>query len=293
MAFAVLDVETTGLSPERDRIIEIALVRLAHNGIPVDEWTTRLDPEGPVGATHIHGIQQSDVAGQPLFRSLATQVAQLLGDLPVVAHNANFDLAFLRSEFSRAGWDMPPLRAFCTLGGSHEYFPSLGRRRLADCCWAAGIRHNQNHSALGDARATGALFAHYLARDPHLPARAGLFGTVAWPAGPIRQPTEWTAPRRGDRPLRISSGLATQPPLVRQLSALTLTDVLDEGAPVGSLVYLETLLSALEDGELSLDEAEQLRSLSQTYHQHVASGRIDSGRRQGCITLGGARLGNS
>lgn len=265
LSYAVLDVETTGLSPRQDRILEIAIVRLAADGRPIDEWNTRLDPQGPVGATHIHGITQSDVDGKPLFSSLAPTLAELLGSLPVVAHNASFDLAFLRGEFGRAGWDMPWISTFCTLGGSYDYFPGLDRRRLSDCCWAAGVRHDQAHSALGDARATAALFGRYLAHDPNLPARAGLGGAVTWPLGPVREAAEWI-PRSGNqRPQRISAGLPSGPPLVRQLSSLTLTEVLDEGAPVGSLVYLETLLSALEDGELSTDESERLTSLAEAY----------------------------
>lgn len=126
LSYVVLDVETTGLSPNGDRIVEIALVRLAPDGRPIDEWTTRIDPEGPVGATHIHGITQADVAGKPRFRALAPQLASLLGDLPIVAHNATFDLAFLRSEFERAGWDMPQVSSFCTLRRQLHLLPELG-----------------------------------------------------------------------------------------------------------------------------------------------------------------------
>jgi DNA polymerase-3 subunit epsilon len=265
MSYVVLDVETTGLSPNDDRILEIALVRLAPNGAPIDEWTTRLDPEGPVGATHIHGITQADVDGKPLFRSLASQLAELLGGLPVVAHNATFDLAFLRNEFDRAGWDMPWLSSFCTLDGSYDYFPSLDRRRLADCCWAAGVHQEQAHSALGDARATAGLFAQYLARDPQLGRRVSPVDSAAWPAGPSRDPAEWMPHVQQARPTRYTTARPVSPPLVRQLSTLTLTEVIDEGAPLGSLAYLETLLAALEDGALSATESQQLAALSYAY----------------------------
>jgi DNA polymerase-3 subunit epsilon len=264
-SYVVLDVETTGLSPRDDRILEIALVRLAPSGAPIDEWTTRLDPEGPVGATHIHGIRQGDVDGKPLFRSLASQLAGLLGGLPVVAHNATFDLAFLRSEFDRAGWDMPWLSSFCTLGGSHDYFPGLDRRRLADCCWAAGVRQEQAHSALGDARATAGLFAQYLTRDPQLGSRVGLQTPAAWPAGPSRDPAEWVPRAQAAQPARYTPARPIGPPLIKQLSSLTLSEVVEEGAPLGSLAYLETLLGALEDGELSAAESQQLAALSYAY----------------------------
>lgn len=272
MGFAVLDVETTGLSPREDRILEIALVRLASNGSPVDHWTSRLDPQGPVGATHIHGITQADVDGKPVFHSLAPQLAGLIGGLTIVAHNATFDLAFLRSEFDRAGWDMPWLPSFCTLGGSHEYFPDLDRRRLADCCWAAGVRPENAHSALGDATATAGLFAHYLAMDPRL-AQNTLQQSrgVNWPTKPTRAPSDLTPRVARPSTIRYTAPRPAGPPLIRQLSSLTLAEVVEEGAPVGSLDYLETLFAALEDGELTATESLQLEEVAAAYELTAAA----------------------
>src|SRR4051794_30658077 len=59
--FAVIDVETTGLSANSHRILEMAIVRTDSGGQVLDEWACRFDPEGPVGATHIHGICDADV----------------------------------------------------------------------------------------------------------------------------------------------------------------------------------------------------------------------------------------
>jgi len=137
-AFAVIDVETTGLSPQRDRILELAIVRLDESGAVVDEWVSRFDPEGPVGATHIHGITQADVVGQPRFADVAPTVMAALSGLAVVAHNAKFDLAFLRNELNAAGWSVPRIAAYCTLDASYAYLPDMDRRRLVDCCWAVG-----------------------------------------------------------------------------------------------------------------------------------------------------------
>lgn len=93
---------------------------------------------------------------------MASRLVPHLAGVAIVAHNAPFDLAFLRAEFRRAGWDIPWLPAYCTLDGSRDYLPMLDRRRLADCCWAVGVPLESAHSALGDARATAGLFSYYL-----------------------------------------------------------------------------------------------------------------------------------
>lgn len=269
-AFAIIDVETTGLSPRTDRVLELAIVRIDAQGQMVDEWATRFNPEGPVGATHIHGIRDADVANAPLFRNLALTVASLLAGLPVAAHNASFDLAFLRAEFETAGWDMPSIPSFCTLDASRHYMPHLARRRLADCCWATGITLDHAHSALGDARATAGLLSRYIEGYggaevlTDLLILPGQARTVAWPAGPTRRPAmRQPAANRpvNSRPIRFAPVRPKQPPLINQLTALSLLEVVDEGAPEGTMAYLETLLGCLEDGELTDTEAAHLADL--------------------------------
>lgn len=268
--FVVMDVETTGLSPKKDRVLELALVRVDQQGEVIDEWSTRFNPEGPVGATHIHGITQRDVERAPLFRDLATMIVPQIAGLPIAAHNARFDLSFLRAEFRRAGWDVPWLPAYCTLEGSRHYMPHLDRRRLVDCCWDARIPLNDAHSALGDARATAGLLRHYLRSHrrtiPHdaLISTQRQAATVVWPSAASRPPLE-VLPEEA-QPMRSSAlrrrpAKPAQPALITQLAGLSLEDVLDEGAPEGSLTYLETLLNALEDGAISEAEAAALEDL--------------------------------
>lgn len=192
-AFAVVDVETTGLSPQRDRVLEVAIVRLDATGAVVDEWVTRIDPEGPVGAIHIHGIRQADVVGRPRFADVAGTIVARLSGLAVVAHNAKFDLAFLRNELKSAGWDVPWIAAYCTLDASYAYLPDMDRRRLADCCWAVGVRLDDAHSALGDARAAAGLLGAYVGLnggpDPVLTEAQDLARSTRWPSGPSRSPS--------------------------------------------------------------------------------------------------------
>lgn len=269
-AFAVVDVETTGLSPRNDRVVEIAVVHVSSSGQRLGEWTTRLNPEGPVGATHIHGITDADVQGKPVFRDTAATVASVMSGLPIVAHNAKFDLAFLRAEFSRAGWDMPWMPSFCTLDGSYAFLPNLDRRRLTDCCWAAGVQYDNAHSALHDARATAGLLSTYISRAERSRFAQEFAGlsrdarSVAWPTQASREPSAWSpAPRSAG--FRRQAPRPAQPALIAQLSGLSLAEVVDEGAPEGTAAYLETLLAAVEDGEISESEAEELVYLAGVY----------------------------
>ncbi|KQO61181.1 hypothetical protein ASF23_11805 [Curtobacterium sp. Leaf261] len=267
----MVDVETTGLSPRRDRIIELAIVRLDAAGVVVDESVGRFDPEGPVGATHIHGITQADVDGKPRFADVAPSIVAGIAGLPVVAHNAKFDLAFLRNELEAAGWDVPWVDGYCTLEASWSYLPEMDRRRLVDCCWASGVALDDAHSALGDARATAGLFRSYL-RANGGPDRAMVQAqdsarSTNWPSSPTRTPLS-PSDRSWDQrpaPIRFSRSRPTMPPLMKQLTALTLLEVIDEGAPVGTTAYLELLFDALEDGDISETESDALAEVRADY----------------------------
>ncbi|MCB0318742.1 MAG: 3'-5' exonuclease, partial [Bdellovibrionales bacterium] len=70
--FVVVDVETTGISPNHgDRIVEFAAIRLNSNAEPIDTYTTLINPGRDVGPTYIHGISQEDVANAPSFEDVA------------------------------------------------------------------------------------------------------------------------------------------------------------------------------------------------------------------------------
>lgn len=261
--FAVIDVETTGFSPVRDRVLEIGVVLCDPTGRAQHEWTARINPEGPVGATHVHGITQQDVAAAPYFRDVVPHLTSLIAGRALVAHNAKFDFAFLGSEYGRANWAWPEAPSLCTLENSWYYLPHLDRRRLPDCCWATGITLQDAHSALGDARATATLLQSFLDPGygrPPLPDHRSLptlARQVRWPTGPgvetpdarlvVPQPSQAKAPRSAPayRPTRA---------VTRLLDSFTLTDSLDEGVPRTALPYLELLVEALEDGELSPSE---------------------------------------
>ena len=93
---AVIDVETTGLSPEYDRVVEIACLRVERGRI-VDRLATLVDPgiSIPPSASAVHGIFNRDVADAPRLESLVARIDELARGATIVAHNARFDLGFL------------------------------------------------------------------------------------------------------------------------------------------------------------------------------------------------------
>lgn len=156
-SYAVVDLETTGLAPDRgDRVIEIAVVITDGHGRIDYEWTTLVDPTHDPGPTHLHGIDSGMVEDAPVFGQIADDLAHVLRGRTLVAHNSRFDVSFLRAEWNRLGQNMSP-PSFCTMTAAR----SAGLRGgLSACCGQLGIDVGVQHHALDDARAT----AHLLAR---------------------------------------------------------------------------------------------------------------------------------
>src|SRR5260370_1316752 len=113
--FAVVDLETTGLYPRTDRVVEAAVVHLSADGQITGEFSTLINPGRDVGPTRIHGIRASDVLHAPAFADAAATLWQLLSGHVLVAHNVPFDARFLESEFNRCGARMPPPPVMCTM----------------------------------------------------------------------------------------------------------------------------------------------------------------------------------
>lgn len=161
--YAVVDVETTGLTSTRNRIIEIGIIILDSTGVPTDTWSSLINPGRPVGASFIHGISDDDVAGAPSFsEALPTIVGQLAGRI-IVGHNIAFDLAFLNAEFKRSLYPLtvPREAAVCTMDQSRIYLPE-GRHSLGACLERAGLGRSVIHRAADDALCAASLLKHYL-----------------------------------------------------------------------------------------------------------------------------------
>jgi DNA polymerase-3 subunit epsilon len=255
--FAVVDVETSGLSAEYDRMVEIAVVGTDRAGNVVDEWTTLVNPDGPVGKTSIHGIMAADVADAPRFRDIVRELTQRLAGRVIVGHNLQFDLRFLHAEYARARLRLPEVETLCTYRESYSYLPGLGRRRLTDCCHAAGVVLDNAHAALEDARATAGLLRVYLGSGTglanfhrQLPDKAA---RVGWP-----QVYSSAAAIKVRAPAIPPAIPAPAGALAALLDGLEVDDLLQDGAPQSAAGYVEILADALEDGILTEEEAAAL-----------------------------------
>jgi len=100
---AVLDIETTGVVPLHDRIVEIAILRMEQDGRSAT-FHKRINPGIPIPpeASSVHGIRDEDVVDCPSFRELAGKIAEILSGCDLVGYNViKFDIPFLQSEFTR------------------------------------------------------------------------------------------------------------------------------------------------------------------------------------------------
>jgi ATP-dependent Lhr-like helicase len=162
--FAVIDVETTGFSAHRHRVVEIAIIRLNAHGVPERRWTTLINPHQPTGPSHIHGITSADVADAPDFADVLNEIAEQLSGAIVVAHNAAFDLSFLAAEFERTGRSAPAWPMLCTMQLSRYLHPGVPVT-LAAVCQRLGIETGTAHTALADADAAAGILRTYLQQN--------------------------------------------------------------------------------------------------------------------------------
>lgn len=148
----ILDLETTGLSPKLNRIIEIAILDLSYD-IP-EEWSSLVKPKVsiPSEITWLTGIDDNTVKKAPTFSSIAEAVFERLKGKVVIAHNAKFDYGFLKEEFARTGV-VYESRTLCTLELSRQLYTQHKSHSLGSIIERNGFKLESRHRALDDARA--------------------------------------------------------------------------------------------------------------------------------------------
>jgi len=254
--YAVIDIETTGLSPaHHHRILEIAVVLVDDDGNVVYEWETLLNPQRDVGATEIHGLTAADVYSAPTFDQIAAELESLLRGRVPVAHNLSFDAPFLAAEYERLGYSVPlsPTSGLCTMRLASRYLPA-GPRTLEACCDCIGCGIESAHAALEDARATARLLSHYIQRDGDF---LGTWVEVISDA----QSGHWPAIPAGGvaRVSRQTAAAATSQHFLGRLASQTPRSEIHPEANS----YLALLDRALLDRQLSRHEEDELVSAAQ------------------------------
>lgn len=145
-----LDLETTGATPLRDRITEIALVRFDH-GIETARWQTLVNPEQPIPAfiQQLTGIDNEMVAVAPTFAEVADTLFTFLEGTVLSAHNVRFDHGFIKAEFKRIGVTLRQ-KVLCTVKLSRLLYPQFKSHGLDAIMLRHGITTLARHRAMGD-----------------------------------------------------------------------------------------------------------------------------------------------
>jgi DNA polymerase III subunit epsilon len=163
----VIDTETTGLDPlAGHRVVEIGAVELVDRAPTGRTFHRYLNPERdmPADAVAVHGLTAEFLADKPPFEYVADEFLAFVGDAPLVAHNAGFDIGFLNAELKRAG--KPPIateRVVDTLVLARRKHPG-GHNTLDDLCSRYGIdrSHRTQHGALLDAELLAAVYVELI-----------------------------------------------------------------------------------------------------------------------------------
>lgn len=261
---AVIDLETTGLSPWRhDRVVEIAIVLMSPDGHVYAEYETLVNPNRDLGPTRIHQISGSDVLRAPSFADVAGDVLDILANADVIAgHNVTFDKNFLVKEYERIGVAFPEIPLLCTCR-------LFGRNNLAACCDELGIPfEGMPHRALSDARATARLVSFLCFDDPALLGNHRL-ANVPWPSLPaLRTPCfcRENAQNAHDEPPKFLQRIASQ-----------IHHDIDAETP-NLLAYLALIDRVLEDR--AIDENEENAIVDAALNWQLSAAQLDLAHRQ-------------
>ena len=172
----VIDIETTGLDPKRDRVVSIAIIRsdfadLKRNSDRVEAkvMDAMVHPQRriPPEASRVNGITDEDVADKAPFAETAPLLRDFIGERPIIGHNISFDKKFMNAEFRRAGVNsLARNRSFCTMRKFQKLNP--GRKKslddVADWMRIKG-RAGHRHGAVEDTRITWEIAARFYMMD--------------------------------------------------------------------------------------------------------------------------------
>lgn len=160
--FVVFDIETTGLSPIKDKITEIGAVRIKHGKI-AGKFSELINPEIPIpeNITKLTGITDEMVRDKETIKEILPKFLEFVGDCPLVAHNAGFDCGFIRAKAGELGLNVSNT-VIDTLQLSRVLLPELKKHKLNLVCEHLGISLENHHRAADDAEATALMMMKFI-----------------------------------------------------------------------------------------------------------------------------------
>ncbi len=197
---AVLDLETTGTNPTNDRIVEISILRLSLDGSE-KLLRRRVNPQVPIppDATAVHRISDADVAGEPTFAELATQIQDFVKDRDLAGFNVTrFDLPMLEAEFRRADVDFS--RQGRAVVDAMTIFHIKERRDLAAAQFYLDRAMPEVHASETDVRTTLDILSAQVQRYPDVPEDVSALHEFCNPVDPDAIDPEEKFERKGGRP---------------------------------------------------------------------------------------------
>ena len=160
--YVAFDIETTGLSDEKDRITEIGAIRFV-KGVPGEKFQTYVNPNMPIpeDIQRLTGITDRDVFDAPSEAEAVGAFLDFAGQLPLCAHNADFDVGFIAAAAERMGRDFDPLY-IDTLALAQALLPELKKFKLDMVSDRLGLPGFTHHRASDDALVCGRILARFV-----------------------------------------------------------------------------------------------------------------------------------
>jgi DNA polymerase-3 subunit epsilon len=245
--FTAVDLETTGLNPDVDRIVEIGLVKFTADGQIVDEFATLINNPGSCReARDVHQINDVDLVGAPSTIDALREAFTFMAGTVLVAHNFEFEEGFLAAAARRERMVLPPVLGVCTLQTSRRQLDGRAFSLTVMYKTATGEFPTHQHTALGDARSIREILLWLIRNSP-----SPLHLSVAPP--PRVNSAAVAECKISCRPVPLSRSSVAE-----LLAAFPQSPRDRDGDPVEVENYLALLAESVEDGLLTYDEAQAL-----------------------------------
>jgi DNA polymerase-3 subunit alpha (Gram-positive type) len=160
--FVVFDLETTGFSPIKNRIIEIGAVKVS-KGEVIDKFSTFVNPKVPIPfeIEKLTGINDDMVIQEPTIEEQLPKFMEFCKDAVMVAHNAGFDMSFIKANCSRLGLECD-YTVIDTVAMARLLLPSLNKYKLDIVAKSLGVSLKNHHRAVDDAGCTAEIFIKFI-----------------------------------------------------------------------------------------------------------------------------------